>query len=70
MNEADTIALRDLDWNWGQVYDIAVTRDGWTACRLDNRRWLVGGSAAELHGLIVADYATQPAAREHMARQP
>lgn len=68
MTEEDTTALRDLDWNWGQVYDIAVTPAGWTACRLDNRRWLVAGSSAELHRLMVADYATQPAAREHLAR--
>ena len=34
-------SLRDLGWHWGEVYDIAVTRAGWVAKRLDNKRALV-----------------------------
>jgi len=60
----DRAELEDLSWNWGQAYDLAVTRAGWVAKRLDNGRALVAASAGELRELIVADYAAQPVARE------
>jgi hypothetical protein len=61
VDKADTIALRDLDRRWGRAYELARTRAGWIAHRLDTGRWLVAGSADELSGLIVADQAEQAA---------
>jgi hypothetical protein len=53
-------ALHDLDQIWGEAYDLAVTRAGWVAKRLDNGRPLTAGSPGELHALITADCATEP----------
>jgi hypothetical protein len=60
----DSADLEDLSWNWGGAYDLAVTRAGWVAKRLDNGRALVAASAGELRELIVADYAAEPVSRE------
>lgn len=57
-------ALNDLDWHGGKCYDLAVTRAGWVAKRLDNGRSLVAASPAELRALIVADYAAAPVPRD------
>jgi hypothetical protein len=56
--KARAAALNDLDWHWGGAYDLAVTRAGWVAKRLDNNRALVAGSPEELRALILADYTT------------
>lgn len=56
--------LDDLDTRWGDLYDLAVTRDGWVAKRLDNNRPLLAGTPAELRRKIVADYNAQPVPRE------
>jgi hypothetical protein len=56
--------LRDLDWQWGEVYDLAVTRAGWVAKRLDNDRALVADSPEGLRELIWADYAAEPVSRD------
>ena len=55
--KARAAALDDLDRHWGQAYDLAVTRDGWVAKRLDNGRSLAAASPGELHALITADDA-------------
>ena len=36
VRKARQAALNDLDWHWGGAYDLAVTRAGWVAKRLDN----------------------------------
>jgi hypothetical protein len=56
-------ALRELDFHWGEAYDLAVTRAGWVAKRLDNGRPLVAGSPGELRDLIIRDYTAQPVPR-------
>jgi hypothetical protein len=61
--KARDAALHDLDWHWGQAYDLAVTGDGWVAKRLDNGRSLAAPSPEELRALIIADYADVPVAR-------
>lgn len=61
---ARNAALDNLDTYWGQLYDLAVTADGWVAKRLDNKRSLVAGNAAELRALITADHATGPVHRD------
>ena len=61
--KARQAALNDLDWHWGESYDLAVTRAGWVAKRLDNNRALVAGSPEELRALILADDAAEPVAR-------
>ena len=60
----DKAELEDLSWNWGRAYDLAVTRAGWVAKRLDNGRALVAASAGDLRDLIVADHAAEPVSRE------
>jgi hypothetical protein len=60
LRKARVAALDDLDFHWGESYDLAVTRAGWVAKRLDNGRALVAGSPAELGELITADYTAQP----------
>ena len=58
-------ALNDLDWHWGGAYDLAVTRAGWVAKRLDNNRALVvASSPEELRTLIQADYGAEPVSRD------
>jgi hypothetical protein len=46
------------------MYNLAVTRDGWIAKRLDNNRSLVAESPVELCVLITADYAAGPVQRD------
>lgn len=60
-------SLRDLGWHWGEVYDIAVTRAGWVAKRLDNNRALIANGSDELRELIWADYAAEPVPRDVVA---
>jgi hypothetical protein len=57
-------ALNDLDYHWGEAYDLAVTRAGWVAKRRDNNRALVGESPEELRALILADDTAWPVARD------
>jgi hypothetical protein len=64
VRRARAAALDDLDWHWGEAYDLAVTKAGWVAKRLDNGRSLVAGSPAELRALITADYAATPVSRD------
>lgn len=64
VRRAREAALDDLDWHWGEAYDLAVTGAGWVAMRLDNGRSLVAGGPAELRSLIVADYAATPVPRD------
>ena len=71
--EADTrrarrAALNDLDEQWGDAYDLAVTAAGWVAMRLDTGRFLVAGGPGELRALIVADDAAGPDPRAAVRR--
>ena len=50
--------LDRLDRLWGEDYDLAVTRAGWVAKRLDNGRALVAANPGKLHTLIAADHRT------------
>jgi len=58
------IALDNLSWQWGEAYDIAVTRAGWVAKRLDNGRALVAAGPDELRAALTADYAACPVPRD------
>jgi hypothetical protein len=60
-------SLQDLGWHWGEIYDIAVTRAGWVAKRLDNHRALIASGPDELRELIWTDYAAEPVPRDVMA---
>jgi len=57
-------ALDDLGRQWGEAYDLAVTRTGWVAKRLDNNRALVADGPEGLRELIIADHGAEPAARD------
>ena len=61
---ANAAALNDLDWHWGGAYDLAATRAGWVAKRLDNNRALVASSPEELRALILTDYGAEPVSRD------
>jgi hypothetical protein len=62
--KADPGALHDLDHHWGEAYDIAVTRAGWVAKRLDNGRALVASGPDGLRQQIWADYGAEPVPRD------
>jgi len=64
VRKARAAALDDLDGRWGEAYDLAVTRAGWVAKRLDNNRALLAGSPGELGALILADDTAGPVARD------
>ena len=68
MRKAREAALNDLDRDWGQAYDLAVTAAGWVAMRLDTGRFLVATSPGVLRALIVADYAAVPVPRASARR--
>ena len=53
--------LDELDENWGEDYDLAVTSAGWVAKRLDNGRSLVANSPGKFQTLIAADNSASPA---------
>jgi hypothetical protein len=55
LTRAQRAALDDLDLDWGDAYDLAVTPPGWVAKRLDNQHTLTAHSPDELRGLIAAD---------------
>ncbi len=61
---ADVSALRDLQWHWGETYQITGSGDRWLARRPDNGRLLVAAAPQELRDLIVADYTAQPVPRD------
>jgi hypothetical protein len=42
LSASQAAALDDLSQQWGEAYDIAVTRAGWIAKRLDNGRASAG----------------------------
>jgi hypothetical protein len=67
--KADQAALHDLDHHWGEAYDLALTRVGWVAKRLDNGRALVASGPEELRELIIADYAVMAVASGAYAEQ-
>jgi hypothetical protein len=60
LRAAHNAALDDLDYHWGEVYDLAVTPGGWIARRLDNNRSFMAETPDELRALIRADYAAEP----------
>jgi hypothetical protein len=68
LDDPESRALDDLDGRWGGAYDLAVTRSGWVAKRLDNNRALVADSPEGLRELIGADYAAEPVSREAVSR--
>jgi hypothetical protein len=60
-------ALHDLEWNWGEAYEITESLSVWRAVRLDNQRALVATDPGELRDLILADYERQPVPRDVQA---
>jgi hypothetical protein len=66
--KADRAALNDFDHHWGEAYDLAVTRAGWVAKRLDNGRALVASGPEGLRQQIWADYGADPVPRNFSLR--
>lgn len=67
LTTAMRIALDNLSWHWGEAYDIAVTRAGWVAKRLDNGDALVAPGPDELRAAMTADYAACPVPHDALA---
>jgi hypothetical protein len=61
-------ALDDLSWHCGEAYDLAVTRYGCVAKRLENNRPLLASGPDGLREPIWADYAAQPVPRDPAGR--
>lgn len=57
-------ALRHLQWNWGEVYEITEASGVWRAVRLDNQRTLIATEAEDLRREIIADYLKEPVSRD------
>ena len=55
MNTRDD-ALRRLQGNWGELYEISEALGVWRAVRLLNGWTIVASSPEELQALIVHDY--------------
>jgi hypothetical protein len=70
LQAAQDAALADLDARYGQAYDLAVTRAGWVAKRLDDNRALVAGSPEELRGKIEADAGECPVPEQASGQIP
>ena len=62
---AGAAALCDLQWHWGEAYQITRADGTWLARRRDNGRLPIAQSAHEQRDLIVADYTAPPVQREH-----
>jgi hypothetical protein len=57
-------ALADLQWNWGEAYQITGCGQHWLAQRKDDGRTLSANGPEELCKLMLEDYAAQPVFRE------
>ena len=57
-------ALRYLQWNWGEAYEITEALGVWRAVRLDNQKTLIATEAIDLRDEIVQDYAAKPVPRD------
>ena len=57
-------ALADLQWHWGQAYEITTSEQQWVAERRDNRRILIASGPDGLRELIITDYTAQPVTRD------
>lgn len=56
-------ALRYLQWNWGEAYEITEASGVWRAVRRDNQKTLIATEAQDLRDLIVQNYASDPVPR-------
>ncbi len=56
-------ALDELDFYWGDVYDLAFSRSKWVARTYNGSRTLLADSPGELSRLIEADYRAHPLPR-------
>lgn len=62
-------ALETMRFNWGEVYEIEVTDDGWRARRRDGLGgWITAPSAHDLRDQIVSDYLVKPVTRPSVER--
>jgi len=52
-------ALRNLQRDWGEAYEISEALGVWRAVRLRNGRTIVATDPVELHALIVRDHSIE-----------
>ena len=57
-------ALRYLQWNWGEAYEITEALGVWRAVRRDSQKTLIATEATDLRDEIVADYEANPVPRD------
>lgn len=60
------VVLRNLQWHWGEAYQITGAAEHWLARRRDNGRLLNASGPDGLRELMIADYQDQPVPRETM----
>ncbi len=61
---AEAGQLEELEFPWGDAYNVAVTGGMWTARRRDGKGTLADPLPKGLHALIVADYHSDPVPRD------
>jgi len=62
---AEAEQLEELEFHWGDAYEVAVADGMWTARRRDGKDGTLAGTGPEgLRRLIVADYTADPVPRD------
>ena len=56
-------ALNDLEFHWGDAYEISEGSGVWRAARMDGRGTLIATSSEELRLEIIRDYSARPVPR-------
>lgn len=59
----DAGALRDLQWHWGDAYEITADGHWWRAKRRDDGAELTARAAGDLRDLMLTDYIKRPVPR-------
>jgi hypothetical protein len=53
-------AISDLEFHWGEAYEITEALGVWRAVRHDDQRALIATDPEELRALIITDYTARP----------
>ena len=62
---AEAGPLEELEFHWGDAYEVAVADGMWTGRRRDGKGSTLAGTGPEgLRRLIVADYTADPVPRD------
>ncbi len=56
--------LEELEFHWGDAYEVAVADGMWTARRRDGKGTLADPLPEGLHAKVAADYGADPVPRD------